>query len=117
MGGAPSACIAPSEMEIGAVLLANMREAWVDDEANLRTTGESVDERQNHATASEQARLCVCAPIDHGTGSSQSGEHGTSVCSPPESAGAGVERSDDPHARPGSRSIVFVRASPNLMRR
>src|SRR5205823_6720979 len=94
-----------SEMETGAVLLANMLEAWLDDDANVWTAGELVDELQNQATASEQTRLCVCAPIDDGTGSSPSGEHGTPVCPPPESAGAGVERSDDPHARPGSRSV------------
>lgn len=50
MGGVPFACLAPSEMEIGAVLLANMLEAWLDDEANIRTVGETVDDLKNHGT-------------------------------------------------------------------
>src|SRR5687767_5284926 len=103
MGGAPSACIAALEMETGAVLLANMLEAWLDNEVWI--AGEVVDELKNNETTLQQTRLCVCAPIDDGAGSSPSGEHRTSVCPPPESTGSGVERNGDPHARPGSRSV------------
>jgi hypothetical protein len=89
MGGAPSACLSPSERETGAVLLATMLEAWLDEEAKVGTAGEAVDELKNNGTTLQQTRLCVCAPIDDGASASPSGEHGTSVCPPPEGTGAG----------------------------
>src|ERR1700730_10023614 len=105
MGGAPSARIAPSEMETGGVLLANMLEAWLDSGPNVLASTETIDELQDHRAASEQIRLCVCAPIDDGPSSSPPREHRASVCSPPEGTGAGVERSGDPHPGPGSRLV------------
>ena len=102
MGGAPSARIALSEMETGGVLLANMLEAWLDSEPNVLASMETIDELQDHRAASEQTRLCVCAPIDDGASSSPPREHRASVCSLPESTGAGLERSSDPHPGPGS---------------
>src|SRR3984893_5960583 len=105
MGGAPSARIAPSEMETGGVVLANMLEAWLDSGPNVLASTETIDELQDHRAASEQIRLCVCAPIDDGPSSSPPREHRASVCSPPEGTGAGVERSGDPHPGPGSRLV------------
>src|SRR5580698_5884512 len=105
MGDAPSACFAPSEMEAGAVLLANMLEAWLDDAANVWTPEEAAGELENNGTTLQQTRLCLCAPIDNGASSSPSGEHRTSVCPSRESTGAGMERDGDPHSRPGSRSV------------
>jgi len=64
MGGAPSACRALSEMETGAVLLANMLEAWLDDEANVRTSGEAVDELkkvyESKGITPDKDVICYC---------------------------------------------------------
>src|SRR6267143_1502731 len=91
--------IAPIDPELGGVLLANMLEAWLDADPSWLTTAEVSDEFEDHRTASEQACLYLCAPVDYGPSTAPSREHGTPVCTAPEGAGIGLDRRCHLHTR------------------
>src|SRR5215469_2431359 len=95
-----SSLIVTIDPKLGGVLLANMLETWLDARADFLTTTEVTDELEDHRRASEQIRLHLPAPVDSGSNSPSSGEHGTSVCPAREGAGIGLERSYCPHPRP-----------------
>src|SRR5258708_16391875 len=97
--------IAPIDPELGGVLLANMLEAWLDADPSWLTTAEVSDEFEDHRTASEQARLYLCAPVDYGPSTAPSREHGTPVCTAPEGAGIGLDRRCHLHTRRGSGRV------------
>src|SRR5262249_43008379 len=85
----------------GGVLLANMLASWLDHDPSWTAAAEARDESQDSRAAPPQARLHLPAPVDAGTSSPPSGEHGAPVRLAREGAGTGLERIPDSHPRPG----------------
>src|ERR1035441_3584163 len=96
-----SALPAPMDARLGGVLLANMLAAWLDGNPEVLSTAETADEPENYRASPEQTGLRLSTTVNAGAGTPSSGEHGTSVCSPSEGGGTGLERVSDPHAGPG----------------
>src|ERR1035437_1231686 len=92
MSELPAAVRTLVDVESGGVLLANMLAGWLDANGESSLSVEAADEYHDQRAAPEQDRVCVCASVDAGAGSSPSGEHGASVCSAGESTGHGLER-------------------------
>src|SRR2546422_3219489 len=105
MRESPPALLAPIDVGLGGVLLANMLVGWLDADPKLLPTGEAADESQDYRTPPQQTSLGVCSSVDASTSPPASREHGTPVCPARESAGTGLERADDPHSRPGSGDV------------
>src|SRR2546425_1983558 len=105
MRESPPALLAPIDVGLGGVLLANMLVGWLDADPKLLPTGEAADESQDYRTPPQQTSLGVCSSVDASTSPPPSTEHGTPVCPARESAGTGLERADDPHSRPGSGDV------------
>src|SRR5258708_37055095 len=99
--------IAPIDPELGGVLLANMLEAWLDADPSWLTTAEVSVEFEDHRTASEQARLYLCAPVDYYPSTASSSEHGPPVCTAPEGAVIRLYRRCHLHTRWRSRRVVI----------
>src|SRR5689334_5812861 len=91
----------PIDVGMGGILLANMLAAWLDGGSQVFPNGEAVDESQDRGTSSEQTSVHLLTPVDTEPSSPSSGEHGTPVCTPPESLATGLERIPDPHAGSG----------------
>src|ERR1017187_1688137 len=92
MSESPAAVHEPIDVELGGAFLANMLAAWIDGDPEGVSSLEAADEYHDQRATPEQDRVCVCASVDTGAGSSPSGEHGASVCSAGESTGHGLER-------------------------
>src|SRR5215472_9665095 len=60
----------------GGVLLANMLASWLDHDPSWTAAAEARDESQDSRAAPPQASLHLPAPVDAGTSSPPSGEHG-----------------------------------------
>src|SRR6266852_5470062 len=101
MNEVPSAPQAPIDAGLGGVLLANMVEAWLAGNPDCLASVEAADEPQDHRNTPEQARLHLCAPVDECPSAPPPGKHGAPVCIANNGAGTGLERIDDPDARPG----------------
>src|SRR5271169_6751538 len=89
------------DVGLGGILLANMLAAWLDGDPEVLSTGEAVDESQDHGTSPEPTSVHLLTPVDTEPSSPPSGEHGTPVCATREGAGPGLERIPDPHAGSG----------------
>src|SRR5215467_10131508 len=85
----------------GGVLLANMLASWLDHDPSWTAAAEARDESQDSRAAPPQASLHLPAPVDAGTSSPPSGEHGAPVRPAREGAGTRLERIPDSHPRPG----------------
>src|ERR1700688_233872 len=96
-----SAHYVPIDTKLGGVLLANMIVGWLDGNPKALPSVETTDEPQDHGTPPEQTRLHLFTPVDAGSSTPPSGEHGAPVCTAREGAGTGLERIFDPHTRPG----------------
>src|SRR5215469_9935601 len=101
MSEALSSLRAPIDPGRGGVLLANMLASWLDHDRSWTATAEARDESEDSRTSPPQAGLHLPAPVDAGTSSPPSGEHGTPVRLAREGAGTGLERIPDSHPRPG----------------
>src|SRR5712692_6354379 len=82
-------------------LLAHRVEAWLAGNPDCLPSREAADEPQDHRTTPQQTGLHFCAPVDERPGAPPSGKHGAPICTASDGAGTGLERSGDPHARPG----------------
>ena len=100
MSEALSALLAPIDAGLGGVLLANMLEGWLDGDPKALSTAETPDEPQDCRTSPQQTGLHLFAPVDTGSSTPPSGEHGAPVCTTREGLGTGLERIPGPH--PGS---------------
>src|SRR2546426_6149440 len=105
MRESPPALLAPIDVGLGGVLLANMLVGWLHADPKLLPTGEAADESQDYRTPPQQTSLGVCSSVDASTSPPPSREHGAPVCPAGESAGTGLERAGDPHSRPGSGDV------------
>src|SRR6267378_1969999 len=85
---------------LGGVLLANMLEGWLDGEPKVLPTTETADELEDCRTSPKQTCLHLSTPIDAGSSTPPSGEHGAPVCAARDGDDAGLERIPDPHTRP-----------------
>src|ERR1051325_6300205 len=101
MRAAGSAKQVPMDVRLAGMLLANMLVAWLDSDSEVVPTGEAVNESQDCRTSPEQTSLHLPASVDAGPSPPSSGEHGTPVCTSPESLGTGLERIPDSHTRSG----------------
>src|SRR5260370_10275190 len=95
----------PIDVELGSAFLANMLACWLDGDRESSFSLEVADEYHDQRAASEQDRLCVCAPVDDGASPSPSGEHGTPVCAERESPAIGLEQFDRSDSGPGSGQV------------
>src|SRR5260370_35733318 len=100
MSEALSALHAPIDAGLGGVLLANMVEAWLAGNPDCLASVEAADEPQDHRNTPGQARLHLCAPVDECPRAPPPGKHGAPVCIANNVDGTGLERSDEPKARP-----------------
>src|SRR6266446_753353 len=100
MIGARAALHPTIDASVGGVLLANMLEGWLDGEPPVLPTMETADELENCRTSSKQTCLHLFTPIDAGSSTPPSGEHGTPIRAARDGEGAGLERILDPHTRP-----------------
>src|ERR1700730_4328973 len=100
MIGARATLHATIDASLGGVLLANMLEGWLDGDRTVLPTTETADELEDCRTSSKQTGLHLSTPIDAGSSTPPSGEHGTPVCTAGDGDGVGLERILDPHTRP-----------------
>src|SRR5450631_4612541 len=96
----PVSLTAPIDLPSGAMLLANMLIAMIEEDPTLMPWAEVSDEHEDHASAPEQAGLHLCATVDAGPSSPQSGEHGTPICA--QGQGIGARLAAKVHSRAGS---------------
>src|SRR4051812_34442929 len=102
MSEKPSALHASIDAGFGGVLLANMVEAWLVGNPDRLVDAEAANELQDHGTTPKQTGIHLCPPVNECSGAPPPGEHGTPICIANNGVGTGLERTDDPHARPGS---------------
>src|SRR5215831_9532842 len=103
MIGARSALHATIDASLGGVLLANMLEGWLDGNPMVWPTAETANELEDCGTSPKQTGLHLSTPIDAGSSTPPSGEHGAPVCAARDGAGTGLERILDPHTGPRFR--------------
>src|SRR5215472_6833035 len=101
----------PIDVRVGGMLLANMLVAWLDEKV-LSAGEEASHESQDRRTSPKPTSLRVFTPVDAQPSPPPSGEHGTSVCTAREGAGAGLERIPDPHAGSGPGKDGHRNGSP-----
>src|SRR5688572_7603798 len=87
---------------LGGVLLANMLEDWLAGNSGGTATEEAAYESENYGTPPQQTGLRLCPTVDECPGVPPPGEYRATVCIAADSTGTGLERTPDPHTRPGS---------------
>src|SRR5215467_7488359 len=100
MIGARTAVHATIDASLGGVLLANMLEGWLDGNPMVLPTAETANELEDCGTSPKQTCIHLSTPVDAGSSSPPSGEHGTAVCAARYGDRVGVARIVDPNARP-----------------